>query len=252
MRWGQDHQDRVWTGLDVLSGLVEVIAEHVAKRRRDDVAIALGCSPWLTDDGVTDALTALACCLVVTKPERVPARVQQRLLADGQSVHKMWLHWLDEVGLPTEDGDRPVVRGYSDDPSHDVELGPLRVAGWRKRKGDTNKPIVHAKVVVLGYYGDRDIDTGDRVYSVADFWPSSVWWGSANLTRQSRQHLELATWSSEPSLVLTAAHFVVDVIAVSEPLTDIVSDVPSPEMVDAWPYEPDWDTYEPDWDDEDD
>jgi hypothetical protein len=115
MPWGLDHRSRVWTGLDVLTGLVEVIDQHVANRHRYDAAVAIGCSPWLTDEAVTDALTKVACCLVVTKPDKVPKPVQRRLLTDGASVHKMWFRGLDEVGLPTEDGGRPVMRGYYDD-----------------------------------------------------------------------------------------------------------------------------------------
>ncbi len=45
----------------------------------------------------------------------------------------------------------------------------------------------------------------------------SLWWGSANWTTASPQHLETGFWSDDEALVAHAKDFVSSVIAFSEP-----------------------------------
>jgi hypothetical protein len=248
MEWGPTpHGGRVWTGTNVIDGLVEVIKEHVdGTWRSRQSPLAIGCCPWLTDDAVADALSSLSSCLVIAKPERSRRRTIQRLMDEGSPVHKQWLEELNTVALPSPDGEK---RGplwtepeYMPDEAwalHDVELGPVRVAGWNP-KAVHMPPLLHAKVVVLAYAGEfTDPETGrDWLGTI----PSSVWWGSANLTWASREHIEFATWSTDAMLVHTAWHFVTQVIALSEPYTELTMTRPTPQLVDTADYpEPDWD-----------
>jgi hypothetical protein len=116
--------------------------------------------------------------------------------------------------------------------SHDLELGPVRVAGWTNSK---YAPLLHAKVVVLAYSGEFP-DAGPMGEDWAGVMPRSVWWGSANLTQPSREHIEFATWSTDNMLVNYAWRFVTDVIALSEPLTDVMMNTPTPQLVDTSDY----------------
>ena len=111
-------------------------------------------------------------------------------------------------------------------PEHD--LGPVRVAGW-DRNG--NKPLLHAKILVLGHlvhnvYGPDDC-LGEEML---DFEPRTVWWGSANWTKLTRKHLELGFACDDADLVREATEFVSDVIAFSEPV-DSVCVGPEPNLV---------------------
>ena len=99
--------------------------------------------------------------------------------------------------------------------------------------------------MVFAYYGEFP-DGGPMGEDWFGVIPTSVWWGSANLTYRSRENLEFATWSNDPDLTRTAWRFVSDVIAMSEPLTDVTAMVPTPQLVEAVDPFADW---EPDEDD---
>jgi hypothetical protein len=153
--------------------------------------------------------------------------------------------------MPSEDGVQPVgLMGDGDYLAeeewalHDVDLGPIRVTGWRG-PNRRSMPMLHAKVVVFAYSGEFP-DAGPGSSDWYGVIPTSVWWGSANLTYGSREHLEFATWSNDPALTRTAWRFVTDVIGLSEPFTDATAMEPTPQLVEvADPYA-DW---EPDEDD---
>lgn len=104
------------------------------------------------------------------------------------------------------------------------EIDPIRVAGWRRGRP---KPLLHAKMLVLGRIGWTSYDTP---YGLDEgnirFTPQKVWWGSANWTDPSSTHLEVGFVSDDPKLVDNAADFVADIIAFSEPVT---STCPGPE-----------------------
>src|SRR5262245_15792526 len=90
--------------------------------------------------------------------------------------------------------------------------------GCKRADVCTNRPLLHAKMLVLGRidlieygpygYGDERLE----------FRPMSVWWSSANWTERSRNHLEVGFTSSDPALAEHATEFVADVIRFSEPL----------------------------------
>jgi hypothetical protein len=244
-------QAKSWCGTDVIDGLVDAIEMHIANtwwsRQRP---LVIGTCPWLTDFAVAQALSRLSCCLVIGKPERSDEDAVQHLMGRGRPVPKGQLEDLNLLAMPTEDGAQPVGIVADADylteeerAPHDIDLGPIRVTGWRGRDR-RSMPMLHAKVMVFAYSGEFP-DAGP----LGDDWfgviPTSVWWGSANLTYGSRKHLEFATWSNDPLLTRSAWRFVTDVIAMSETLTDATSDVPTPQLVEATdPYagwEPDED-----------
>ena len=99
------------------------------------------------------------------------------------------------------------------------------------RQQDSPKPLLHAKLLVLGdlvlnVYGPDDSYGEERL----DFEPRTVWWGSANWTEMARSHLEVGFACDDPALAEQAADFVADVIAFSEPVTT-TSPTPKPNLV---------------------
>src|SRR5262245_12008294 len=111
------HRDTDWT------------AEY--GRRLGPHTAAIGCVPWLTDRAVADALAAFAqCCIVVDKQQ--PEYGAVRRLADkGTPLSSAYLAGFDDLSLPDENGNPPVIGPYSGTPEP-VELGPVRVAGWKR------------------------------------------------------------------------------------------------------------------------
>lgn len=93
-------------------------------------------------------------------------------------------------------------------------------------------PLVHAKLLVLGEAWGFDDDEGPDFGLRTGFKPMRAWFGSANWTTASAEHLEFGLWVDEPTLVDHAFRFLLDLLTFSEPL-DTNSDQPSPELVDA-------------------
>lgn len=114
-------------------------------------------------------------------------------------------------------------------PEH--ELGPVRVLGWRGK--DAGKPLLHAKLLVLGELAHNIYGPDDGYgIEVCQFEPQAVWWGSANWTESARSHLEVGFACDDPALAREAADFVADVIAFSEP-ADTACPGPEPNLVRA-------------------
>jgi hypothetical protein len=246
--WAPDYSGKVWSGQHVMTGLVESIEAHVDNTWRSrQYPIVIGCAPWVSDAEVCEALRDVPTCMVIGKPDLPLARSVRDLAAGGTPVHKTDLSGLNLLALPTEDGSAPIgIAGDDPPPSvwddHDLKLGPVRVAGYRKQHPKQNHPLVHAKVVVFAYGGEFP-DAGPMGEDWAGVIPTSVWWGSANFTKPSRtSHLEFATWTSDPALTRAAWSFVTEIIAFSERLSDEPPIEPRPELVDA--VDP-WANWEP-------
>jgi hypothetical protein len=108
-------------------------------------------------------------------------------------------------------------------------IEPVRVLGWRSN--DNSAPIVHAKMLVLGRielrdYGHPDYGQDERL----EFQPTAVWWGSANWTEGSRNHLEVGFVSHDSELLNQATDFIADVIGFSEPFGSTRAG-PEPDML---------------------
>lgn len=228
---------RAWFAGNVIDGLCEILDEHLAAERRGYLSpgavlphspgkpAAIGCVPWLTDDDVIDRLLQLsACCVVLDKGAALP----DRLVNNDDLAFPNVLPGL-RMTMPAIDGMATVLGPSSPMPEH--EIGPVRLLGWREGKDKGVKPLLHAKLLVLGelgfvYYSSDDASEFEELR----FTPESVWWGSANWTRGSRSHLEVGFWSDDECLVREATSFVENLIAFSEPVASTCAG-PEPNLV---------------------
>ena len=64
--------------------------------------------------------------------------------------------------MPGADAAQLTIGPYTPEDAFACEIEPVRVAGWRKSKGE-QKPIPHAKLLVLGEVGVESFGP--------DFWP---------------------------------------------------------------------------------
>lgn len=218
--------------LDQVQLGIEQHLEHDLYRGRF-VPVVLGCVPWFTDRKLAELVAPVRSCIVMNKSSKNESDVPKWLNTSGRSVPKSWLDELhawtldgvtsDVVAAPYHDG-----LEYDDDAlhHHDVDLGPVRITGY-KRRGI----LLHAKVLVLGYYGEwRDADPYDDSDWLG-FLPTRMWVGSANLTPSSRTNIELGLWSTDRNHVREAARFVHRVISISEPWVEDPPAKPTPQLV---------------------
>jgi hypothetical protein len=101
--------------------------------------------------------------------------------------------------LPANDGEPVIIGPYTPREVTDHVIEPVRLLGWR---GGRHNPILHAKMLVLGRvdlieYGPDFGMTDERL----EFRPTAVWWGSANWTEGSRNHLEVGFLSHDAELI---------------------------------------------------
>jgi hypothetical protein len=217
--WGANGEARAWFGGQVVDGLCTGLDEHLAATGGRSAAI--GCVPWLTSQAVIDRLAALnSLCVVIDKGIENQAAVS-RLMSDDDDGFPRGFPNSAVAGLagivPSNDGEPVVVGPYTPREVTEHVIDPVRVLGWRKR--DKRNPIVHAKMLVIGRielvdYGHPDYGTDERL----KFRPMALWWGSANWTGGSANHLEVGFLSHDAELIDAATDFVADVIAFSEPL----------------------------------
>jgi hypothetical protein len=240
--WGPDDRSRVWFGGDVVDGLVTVLDEHLQRRppgrRFDTLPAAIGCVPWFTHRGVAERLAQLSsCCIVIDKGHRI---LPPSCLTAADNGFPNVLPGLRER-MP---GGEVVVLGPSS-PMPGYVVGPVRTVGMSG--ADSRKPLLHAKLLVLGYEMWGEDDFGHEHHW---FKPTSVWWGSANWTGTSRSHLEMGVWSEDVALAREATAFLDDLIGFSEPLT---SAAPNPEAdLVAVDYDSEamWEALRDEWDGE--
>lgn len=224
-------------GSRVVDDLIAGLAHHTSIdwtgeywRRLEPRPAVLGCVPWLTDGAVVDALVSFdQCCIVVDKQQDDYAAVR-RLARDGRPLSSAYLAGFTDTALPDEDGNPPVIHPFSGMPDP-VELGPVRVAGHRKARDGSSKPMLHAKMAVLGVttlYEDDEMFAGDLLR----FAPKATWMGSANWTWGARSHIEFGVWSSDPQLVGHNYNYLLSLLKFSEP-RGATSIGPEPELVSA-------------------
>ena len=221
--WGQDGSWRAWFGAKVVDGLCEVLDERLSRKpRKDGLRAASGCVPWLTSTAIVDRLLKFdELCIVMDKGSDAP----DRLVECGQSLLNSTIPYLDGT-TPNVDGKPVLVAPYT--PAEEIahRVGPVRVLEWSK---GTNKPLLHAKLMVVGEVNDVDIDAPGG-FSEWRFIPETVWLGSANWTELSQAHLEVAITSTDRQLLYEATSFIAHVIMFSEPM-DSVSQRPNPNLL---------------------
>ncbi|WP_238407195.1 MULTISPECIES: hypothetical protein [unclassified Mycolicibacterium] len=195
-----------------------MLDEHLAAAGLQSAAI--GCVPWLTSAAVIDRLEKFgSLCVVIDKGAENRDAVTRLLGVEPDDIERGFpnsaVRRLADR-LPASDGDRLVVGPYT--PREEIEhlIEPIRVVGWR---AGGYKPILHAKMLVMGRillkdYGHPDYGIDEQL----EFEPMSVWWGSANWTDGSLNHLEVGSVTTDAGFLAAATDFVADVIAFSEPL----------------------------------
>jgi hypothetical protein len=224
-------------GSGVIDDLVAGLARHRTTdwtnaywRRLAPQSAALGCVPWLSDRAVVNELVAFPqCCIVVDKQQPEYAQLR-RLAAQGRPLSSAYLEGFQELAPPDEHG-KPVVIHPGTRLPMAVDLGPVRVAGWRPAANGSMLPILHAKMLVLGvttYYEDDEMFAGD----VLKFDPKITWVGSANWTNAARFHIEFGMWSTDPALVRHNYNYLLSLLTFSE-RRGATAIGPEPELVSA-------------------
>lgn len=231
--WGPDGSWRVTFGSgrlvidDLIAGLLAHPSEVEDRwpRKAERYPVVLGCSPWLSDTDVVDALAGMGGCVVVDKRNARYHAVQD-LAVRGKGVWQKLLG-LDEWGPRDEKGNPPLI-GPTDRMPGDRGLEPVRMLGY----APDQRPLMHAKLAVCCGAWSWEGEFGE----INDYLtPMSVWMGSANWTQGSAQHIEFGAWTSDEQLCKTALEFMTAVITASEPLSSAAPG-PVPELTRA-----DWD-----------
>lgn len=231
---GGGRPNRAFFGRDVLRGLVDGIEDHVAEPRssyRVGAPVLLGCSPWVNDFKLFDAIRTLGgACIVISKPPRDEreAMVLRRLGALNAMTPGVELRALSGLGhmAPKVDG-KPMVFGPGTEVP-EFQISTFRTVGYR-RTGPTFPPIAHAKLALLGNVCWTDEHPAGGVDDYLWIEPKRLWVSSANFTHNSRSSLEFGYWTDETALVASAQHFLGDLIGASEGLAS-ASDAPNPDL----------------------
>jgi len=161
--WGPEGAGwRAWFGGKVVDGLCDVLDEHLAAPRRSGrFPAAVGCVPWLTSKAVAKRLLALSSyCVVVDKglPNQKPM-VRPELINPRKAFPNEAIWELRDL-MPAVDGSAPLTIGpYTPKDATAYEIEPVRVVGSRIRIGQ-QKPIAHAKLLVLGEVGTETFGPG--------------------------------------------------------------------------------------------
>ena len=214
--WGAQGEHGAILGPGVVDDLVDGLARYAAG---EPCAAAIGCVAFFTHFGLARQLASLsATCIVIDKGTVGPASCS--------------LHDADNsFPIQALSGLGGMVTATGDD-----EVGPVRLAGVGPNTA--HRPLLHAKLMILGKLFERLYNTGVGEYAEWTFEPKRLWLGSANWTQLSAQHLELGLWIDDPALIEKTTDFAADVIRFSEPF-DSRAAQPTPELTD---YEPDYET----------
>ncbi len=220
-------------GRNVLDALVVPLREAAAQRRTDRKwgPGVLGCAMWMDDPELIDVLTNMAnACVVITKQREHKYRDSKfkrlETLAQSGGLAQGAYPELDELA-PRVDGRARVVGPYSS--TSDADIGAVRELGFR-RVSQRLVPIVHAKILLLGWMGWTDEHPSGYAVEQLFFVPERLWIGSANFTSSSRHSLEMGMWTTDRELVLTARRWLLGLVAQSEPLRSPSDDL-NPELL---------------------
>ncbi len=247
--------NRAFFGRNVLQGLVDGIDDFVHERQarwerhshRVGAPVMLGCSPWVNDDKLINAIEALVgACIVTSKGPRTAGgrAATERLRELNERTNGLELRALSGLAemAPRAGGQPRLIGPY--DRIHDdhASLSTFRTIGFR-RVGRDRPPIAHAKLALLGNICWTDEHPAGYVDDYVWFSPRRLWVSSANFTYASRRSLEIGYWTEDADLVRAVERFLVGLIGASEDI-DSASDGLDPErapvdyddpaMAEAW------------------
>jgi hypothetical protein len=140
---GLEEGNQAFFGRDVLQGLVDGIGDFVAERQprweRDSYRVGaphlLGCSPWVNDGELLDAIEKLpGACVVVSKQPRNKAEsiTFQRLRALNENTGGIALHAFSGLAdmAPKVDGQPRVIGPYDTIHEEEDALETFRAIGY--------------------------------------------------------------------------------------------------------------------------
>lgn len=230
--WGPEGTWRASFAGGVVDDLIDGILSFPAELRdrlpakAEAMPVAIGCVPWFGSVRVAEALCGLggATLIVVDKGQRrVAARVRGLLESADAGFRQNLLPGLDEMGPLDNLGKAPAIHPSGPMPG-DRLIGPLRVAGWKEAR--QRRPLLHTKLLVLGAWWHWDSGEGE----MDTLTPMKVWFGSANWTDASSEHLEFGAWCGDDALLSSSLRFCEDLVRFSEPF-DAGTAGPEPELV---------------------
>jgi hypothetical protein len=236
---GPEDGNRAFFGTNVLQGLIDGIDDFVHERQprwerrshRVGAPVLLGCSPWVTDDALLQAIEKLpGACIVVSKWPKKQRETEAfaRLRALNETTNGIELRALSGLGHKAPKiAAKPMVMGPYDTIDPDLRIPTFRSIGYRKIKA--NVPIAHAKLALLGNICWTDEDPIGGVTAYIWFSPKRLWVSSANFTYSSRRSLEHGYWTEDADLMKGVQHFIVSLIGLSEDL-DAPADTPDPDL----------------------
>ncbi|MBN8866042.1 MAG: hypothetical protein J0H98_00665 [Solirubrobacterales bacterium] len=230
-----------WFGRNVLQGLIDGIEDFVEERQprwerrthRIGSPVMLGCSPWVNDDKLLNAIEALpGACVVISKFPRTAGGEAgtDRLLEVNTRSNGIPLRALSGLGdmAPRVDGKPRLIGPYDEIHEEDAAIPTFRSIGFRK-SGRNRPPIAHAKLALLGNICWTDEHPAGGVDDYIWFSPRRLWVSSANFTYGSRRSLEFGYWTEEPDLMHAVMRFLVGLIGASEEI-DSMADAIDPEF----------------------
>lgn len=236
---GSDTGNRAFFGRDVLTGLLAGIEDYAEQRQarwlrrrsgRVSGPVLLGCSPWVSDDKLIDAISALpSACVVLSKPLADRKATDRLREANAQSggIELRALSGLANFA-PKENGQARIVGPYDRLQAEALTLPTFRAIGRRKTGGEL-PPHAHAKLALLGNICWTDEDPVGGVTDYIWFRPERLWISSANFTYASRRSLEIGYWTEDPDLIRGVQMFLTDLIGNSEDID--ADDHADPELV---------------------
>lgn len=232
--------NRAFFGRNVLQGLVDGIDDFVHARQprwerrshRVGAPVLLGCSPWVNDDKLPEAIESLpGACIVISKHPQTPGgkAAAKRLRDVNELTNGIELRALSGLAnMAPKVGGQPRLVGPYDRIHDDVSLSTFRTIGFRKASR-ARPPIAHAKLALLGNICWTDEDPTGNVDDYVWFSPRRLWVSSANFTYASRQSLEFGYWTEDEVLVGAVERFLLGLIGASEDI-ESVADAVNPEL----------------------
>lgn len=238
----KEEGNRAYFGRNVLQGLIDGIEDFVHQRQprwerrshRVGAPVMLGCSPWVNDDKLLEAIEALpgACVLISKHPRTAGGRAgAARLREINERTDGIELRALSSLGdmAPKIAGGPRLIGPYDTIHDEDSSLSTFRTIGFRKTGGRDRPPIAHAKLALLGNICWTDEHPAGYVDDYVWFSPRRLWVSSANFTYASRRSLEFGYWTEEDDLVRAVERFLVGLIGASEDI-DSTADAVDPEL----------------------
>lgn len=213
-------------GEDVLQGLVDGIEDFLHERQprwerrshRAGTSVLLGCSPWVNDQALLDAIETLSgACIVISKaPQSADERRAFAALEEiNERTSGVELRALSTLGdmAPKVDGKPRMIGPYDGSIDGGFVLPTFRTVGSRRgSRSRARPPFAHAKLALLGRIRWTDEHPAGGVDDYVWFSPRRLWVSSANFTYGSRRSAEFGYWTEDPdllrgvALVLGGAH----------------------------------------------